>query len=233
MDAEDISPVRSNVNPDQPLRPKPPSDGVFKVTPQPNHYSHGKFGVQNPNYYSESLSGPTTENYGPNDFIVETVKLDKQFFNQFFTSKPLLLGTDVVTSTSVKVHKEPYPRKRSRKTNAELPDSLIDFSQQKYPKMPSNTLLHQMAINHYNKADTKLPTLSSIHKSTKSPTTINTTSTTTTTTTTPKTTTRTTLSTTSMTSKISDVPNIINSVKTFKRYYIPPEVKISHTVNTE
>ena len=31
---------------------------------------------------------------------------------------------------------------------------------------------------------------------------------------------------------ISDVPKIINSVKTFTRYYIPPEVKISHAVGS-
>ena len=128
MDAKDIPPVRSNVDPNQPLRPKPPSDGVFKVTPSPHRKTYGQFGISNPNFYSENLHSPTTENYGPNDFIVETIKLDKDFFHQFFTSKPLLLGTDVVTSTSVKVHKDPYPRKRSRKTNAELPDSLIGIN---------------------------------------------------------------------------------------------------------
>ena len=125
VDAKDIPPVRSNVDPNQPLRPKPPSDGVFKVTPSPHRKTYGQFGISNPNFYSENLQSPTTENYGPNDFIVETVKLDKDFFHQFFTSKPLLLGTDVVTSTSVKSNFDPYPRKRSRKTNAELPDSLI------------------------------------------------------------------------------------------------------------
>ncbi len=46
--------------------------------------------------------------------MVETVKLDKDFFHQFFTSKPLLLGTDVVTSTSVQVQKKDMARKRAR-----------------------------------------------------------------------------------------------------------------------
>ena len=37
------------------------------------------------------------------DVIVETVNLDKNFFYQFFTSKPMIIDTDVVTSTSVQV----------------------------------------------------------------------------------------------------------------------------------
>ena len=45
----------------------------------------------------------STAGYGPDDFIVETVNLDKNFFYQFFTSKPMIIDTDVVTSTSVKV----------------------------------------------------------------------------------------------------------------------------------
>ena len=231
VDAEDIQlPVRSNVDPDQPLRPKPPSDGVFKVTPSPYHKPYGRFGVQNPNFYSEELLSPsTTENYGPNDFIVETVKLDKDFFHQFFTSKPLLLGTDVVTSTSVKVNRDPYPRKRSRKTNAELPDSLIEPSSReavKYPQMPKNSILQQMAFNHFNKGQDSFQ-LSSPKPSGTSPATV---MTSTARSSTPSTTTR---SPTTTSSKISDVPKVINSVKTFTRYYIPPEVKISHTISAE
>ena len=45
----------------------------------------------------------STPGYGPDDFIVETVNLDKNFFYQFFTSKPMIIDTDVVTSTSVQV----------------------------------------------------------------------------------------------------------------------------------
>ena len=45
----------------------------------------------------------STPGYGPDDFIVETVNLDKDFFYQFFTSKPMIIDTDVVTSTSVQV----------------------------------------------------------------------------------------------------------------------------------
>ena len=45
----------------------------------------------------------STAGYGPDDFIVETVNLDKNFFYQFFTSKPMIIDTDVVTSTSVQV----------------------------------------------------------------------------------------------------------------------------------
>ena len=45
----------------------------------------------------------STAGYGPDDFIVETVNLDKNFFYQFFTSKPVIIDTDVVTSTSVQV----------------------------------------------------------------------------------------------------------------------------------
>ena len=48
-------------------------------------------------------SQASTAGYGPDDFIVETVNLDKNFFYQFFTSKPMIIDTDVVTSTSVKV----------------------------------------------------------------------------------------------------------------------------------
>jgi hypothetical protein len=98
-----LSGVKSNVNPDQPLRQKPPSEGMFRVTPGPS-LGNGdtKFGVSNPHYFAETLP-PPTDAYGPTDFLVETVKLDKAFFHQFFTSKPLLLGTDVVTSTSVQI----------------------------------------------------------------------------------------------------------------------------------
>jgi len=53
--------------------------------------------VNNPQYFSSDLNNnPSDGGYGPNDFIVETVKLDKAFFHQFFTSKPLLLANGEV-----------------------------------------------------------------------------------------------------------------------------------------
>ena len=201
---------------DKPLRPKPPSDGVFKVTPAPSFAgANAKYGVPNPNFYSDNL-GPS-ENYGQDDFIVETVKLDKAFFHQFFTSKPLLLGTEVVTSKSVEVDKNfAFARKRSRKTSADLPEALIhDLNMP--PQFPDSKL-QQMAKNH--------------QKTTTSTTTTTTKSTTTTTTLKPETEKKTTAYVQNTSKKISDVPKIINSVKTFTRYYIPPEVKISHSVAT-
>ena len=224
VDALDLPPVRSNVNPDQPLRPKPPSDGVFRVTPSPSFQTYGQLGVQNPHYFSENFyrgNGPTTENYGPDDFIVETVKLDKDFFQQFFTSKPLLIGTDIVTSTSVKVDKsfeKLLPRKRSRKTSAELPDPLIDIGQTVTDLSNQPSTLFQMALEHVENKRQSYSTTTKLSTTTTTPTPA-TTSTTTMTTPSPY------FSTTS--DKISDVPKIINSVKTFTRYYIPPEVKIS------
>lgn len=116
-----------------------------------------------------------------------------------------------MTSTSVKIgdkNIQKWPRKRSRKTSAELPDSLIDISRN-LPEMPS--ILHQMAMKHVEKTHQE--------STSTTQTTPSTTTTMTTTTTFPELTTT--------TKKISDVPKIINSVKTFTRYYIPPEVKIS------
>ena len=84
------------------------------------------------------------------------MKLDSNFFNQFFTSKPLLIGRDVVTSKSVNVNQslQKLPRKRSRKTSADLPDSLVDF-RQSLTKLVNNqpSKLQQMARQHVeNKA---------------------------------------------------------------------------------
>jgi hypothetical protein len=48
--------------------------------------------VSNPEYYSAT---PTpTEGYGPNDFIVETVKLDKAFFHQVIINNIFLLENE-------------------------------------------------------------------------------------------------------------------------------------------
>ena len=199
---------------------------TFRVTPTPNLNNYGQLGVQNPNFYNQDQNGPTTEQYGPNDFIVETVKLDKDFFHQFFTSKPLLIGTDVVTSKSVKVDKtiQSWPRKRSRKTSAELPDSIVDFSQT-LAEIANPSKLRQMALQHVENRKIDPVTVKTTTKKTETTTTMPTTTT--------KTTTTERYIPPAPRSKISDVPKIINSVKTFTRYYIPPEVKISHGIGTE
>ncbi len=105
-----VPPVRSNLNPDAPLRPKPPSEAIVQVSPSPppNWYGDNenedlrRYGVNNPSWFSQGLPS-STAGYGPDDFVVETVNLDKDFFYQFFTSKPMIIDTDVVTSTSVQV----------------------------------------------------------------------------------------------------------------------------------
>jgi hypothetical protein len=72
------------------------------------------YGVSNPGYVSSDSALSSTEKaYGPADFVVETVKLDKAFFHKFFTSKPHLLGTDTVTSGHVNVN---HSRKRGRES---------------------------------------------------------------------------------------------------------------------
>lgn len=276
VDADENSqpPVRSNVDPNQPLRPKPPSDGVFRVTPAPQFQSHGKYGVQNPNFYSYDSHGPTTESYGPDDFIVETVKLDKQFFHQLFTSKPTLLG-----SNSDQLWP---PRKRSRKNedradllpgftqdyqnlpslsrelpalsqieqelpdsnqmewgqHTELPDKSLDWSQTARATLPDNIVeLPEWRLDTEVKvADpaeekthiAELPDelLQGVELSPLQMMAMNYEKT-------PKSTTTTTEKPATTTHKTSDVPKIINSVKTFTRYSIPAEVKISHTLNAE
>ena len=47
-----------------------------------------------------------TAKYGPDDFITEIVRLDKNALDKYFPDspvKPLVLGADTVTSSSVKV----------------------------------------------------------------------------------------------------------------------------------
>lgn len=90
------------------LRPKPPSEQIIQVSPAPHGYGQveelPQLGVSNPHWYSQELGSPSsTAGYGPDDFVVETVNLDKNFFYQFFTSKPMIIDTEVVTSTSVQV----------------------------------------------------------------------------------------------------------------------------------
>jgi len=133
----DLPPVKSNVFSDGPLRPKPPSEEIIQVSPAPHDYNKEdavQFGVNNPQWYSNEIQA-STAGYGPDDFIVETVNLDKNFFYQFFTSKPMIIDTDVVTSTSVKVKYDAKPKKgrdtetslfkSSRETLMNLPEHLI------------------------------------------------------------------------------------------------------------
>ena len=83
----------------------------LKLTSSPQGFGEAEelpqLGVDNPYWFSDSqqFSPSSTPGYGPDDFVVETVNLDKDFFYQFFTSKPMIIDTDVVTSTSVQVKK--------------------------------------------------------------------------------------------------------------------------------
>ena len=225
-----LPPIRSNVGFGRPLRPKPPSDGVFRVTPSPNYQSQSsnhkiiqtpKYGVNNPHYFTDNLDNSHSETgYGPDDFVVETVKLDKDFFHQFFTSKPLLLGTNVVTSTSVKQNNS--LKKRGR--DASVDDN--DLSQLEDPIAHSSSFirskLREMAKYHTHKKEgrSKEPISFKIKPSLMRTTTKRTTTTASTTTT------------TNPPSIVSSKPSKSkNNVKVFKRYYIPPEVKITHNMH--
>ena len=216
VESDGLPPVRSNVGFSQPLRPKPPSDGVFRVTPSPNYYPSSnskiiqtpKYGVNNPHYFTENVDSSNKETaYGPDDFVVETVKLDKDFFHQFFTSKPLLLGTNVVTSTSVKMNARDTLMKRGRDTADEMPQ--VDI-----PVVNSSTFikskLHEMAKYHSKKESRSRQNLfeSQFSSTTKKPV-------------------------TTKRAKTTNIPEIKtkSNVKVFKRYYIPPEVKINHGMN--
>ena len=87
-----------------------------------------QYGVSNPHWFDKEYPS-STENYGPNDFVVETVNLDKNFFYQFFTSKPMIIDTDVVTSKSVQVNyvdkNNNKGLKRGRETLSNLPEHLV------------------------------------------------------------------------------------------------------------
>ena len=219
VDSEHLHPVRSNLGLDQPLRPKPPSDGVFHVTPSPNYYQHQQqhqYGVDNPHYYSQKLDnvGSLKTNadpiYGPGDFVVETVKLDKDFFHHFFTSKPLLLGTDVVTSTSMKINRKEHVhnnalKKRGREAIDETPQIDIPIVNS---KLFIQSKLQEMAKYHSEnegKYDGQVLTNLMMVTSTEQPTT-----------------------TTTIPAKKAKEGKPANNVKIFKRYHIPAEVQISH-----
>lgn len=262
VDSDDLPPVKSNVNPNQPLRKKPPSLGHFQATPKPNAYddyddkykhtfnqNSVQYGVSNPNYVSDNLP-PVTDNYGPTDFVVETVKLDKDFFHHFFTAKPMLLGTDFVTSTSVQVN---HGRKRGRETTA---DEFSDYEASEAAKeLQIQEMISQRIQSRLGEAATNpeevmtspsdLSSTTTTATTTTTITTTTTTTTTTTSTTTPQsttfwtttvttdstTTTSTTPSTTLPISRQSDTPIIVNNVHKFMRYQIPPEVKITHDLS--
>ena len=186
------------MNLDQPLRPKPPS------WDKPSY----SYGVENPHFKDHQTSNSKLVNfYSPDDFITETVQLDKSYLHQFFTSKPLLLGTDVVTSTSVKdggttlLKKQGTPLLKKQGRMEPEEDEELFHPEDHQPS--KHSLLERMVL---------------VHKNMRVPTTTTTASTTTTT---RRTTT-------------SEVPSkILDNVKIFKRYHIPAEVKISHSLRTK
>merc|ERR1712083_922618 len=129
---DEYLPVRSNLYSEGPLRPKPPTEQIVQVSPAPfdtnQKYPPITYGVSNPNWFSQQKTPTSTEGYGPDDFLVETVNLDKDFFYQFFTSKPMIIDTDVVTSTSVQVNKDSVKRGRDA-SNAPSLSALPDHLQ--------------------------------------------------------------------------------------------------------
>ena len=182
----DILPARSNLGIDIPLRPKPPSEDIVQVSPSPVRYNNPseQYGVNNPNWFSNNVPS-STPGYGPDDFVVETVNLDKNFFYQFFTSKPMILDTDVVTSTSVKESYAPYyptsdklPMKRGRETLSNLPEHIVGQD-----LLPEHILKRTGELES-DTLDEPSPSL----------------------------------------------PEIINKSSQFKRYNVPPEVRITHGV---
>lgn len=144
-----LPPMKSNIFAEGPLRPKPPSEEIIQVSPAPHDYSYDKdepplqYAVGNPNWYSNEIQA-STAGYGPDDFIVETVNLDKNFFYQFFTSKPMIIDTDVVTSTSVKVKHDIKPKKgRDTKT-----DLLMKSSRETLMNLPEHLIGKDILPNH-------------------------------------------------------------------------------------
>ena len=129
---------------------------------------------------------------------------------QFFTSKPLLLGTEVVTSKSVEDGGTTLLKKQGRMEEVKRIEKEVmdDMEEIFHPEdQPSRqTLLDRMVLVHKNMRKIEDPT-------TTAPT--------------PATTTRVPDS----TSSVTDVPSkILDNVKIFKRYHIPAEVKISHSL---
>ena len=187
-------PARSNLNPEGPLRPKPPSEAIVQVSPSPpnrygnsdsNEYELRRYGVNNPAWFSQGQqASSSTAGYGPDDFIVETVNLDKDFFYQFFTSKPMIIDTDVVTSTSVQVTYD-YQQLGKRGRGESLSD------------LPEHLDSAAASEKEMELADLSTTTVPTVHFVTKP----------------------------------SEVPEILNNVSKFKRYHVPPEVRITHNLN--
>ncbi len=207
MDAAGLPPVKSNVDPSQPLREKPPSEDTSiayrYVSSAPFNYKQDKKeDVQNDFNYNQF----TEPSYGPTDFVVETVKLDKDFFHKFFTSKPLLLGTDVVTSTSVRVNSG---RKRGRDSSEILEDPEDDEVFENLSKLSemvledTNRVYLQDPIPVYSYTTERMETTTTPPSST----------------------------TTLPISRQSDLPIVENNVQKFMRYHIPPEVRVVHQLS--
>jgi hypothetical protein len=193
-----IPPARSNLNLDAPLRPKPPSEAIIQVSPSPpNRYmdedmdDFHHYGVNNPAWFSQGLPS-STAGYGPDDFVVETVNLDKDFFYQFFTSKPMIIDTDVVTSTSVQVtydHQSLGKRGRGDSLSG-LPEDLASGSAgSAYKDLQQEAMKENAAAGQVTQPTVHLVT------------------------------------------KPSEVPQILNNASKFKRYHVPPEVRITHNLH--
>ena len=180
---DEYFPAKSNLSPNGPLRAKPPSDDIVQVSPSPNLYGNKQYGVNNPNWFSNNVPS-STPGYGPDDFVVETVNLDKNFFYQFFTSKPMILDTDVVTSKSQEVTYNGYypaadkrlPYKKGRETLSNIPEHLAG---------------KQILPEHILKK-----TGEAVEESTEA----------------------------------ASLPTLLNKSK-FRRYNVPPEVRITHGVS--
>jgi len=200
---KDLPPVRSNLYSEGPLRPKPPSERIIQVSPAPHNYNKDippiQYGVSNPNWYSNEVKA-STDGYGPDDFVVETVNLDKNFFYQFFTSKPMIIDTDVVTSTSVQVNydqkfkrgretSDDVPNKKGRETLSNLPEHLV-----------GNEILPEHILKKTGEAYD--PYRQDTESSTKKVYTV---------------------------TQPDNLPIILNNASKFKRYQIPPEVRITHS----
>jgi len=147
-------PVKSNLFHSGPLRAKPPSDDIIQVSPSPQDFDNTdvdlQYGVSNPHWYSNQIQA-STAGYGPDDFIVETVNLDKNFFYQFFTSKPMIIDTDVVTSTSVQVK---YDQKKKKGRDTEL----FKKGRETLMNLPEHLLGKEILPNHILKKMGKVAT---------------------------------------------------------------------------
>ncbi|XP_040572684.1 uncharacterized protein [Lepeophtheirus salmonis] len=178
-----INLVKSNVNPDLPLRPKPPSEDLSQIPPRPygsyhsffnNHMNDQQYiyGMNNPLYFSAETT-TTRPSYGPKDFIVETVTIDSAILQDFFTSRPTLLngkGTSHLVKES---------RHSPKERNGDFGESLL-------------SKLREMVNNQSRGGSTERSSVSIGS--------------------TPK-------------SASSSLKNIVTSK--FKRYHIPPEIKIT------